>query len=295
MCEPTDSPKMISLQRPIAPDLPHLLADATSHRFVSPHCDDTTLSCGGTMARVAQAGLRAEVAVIFGSEPDPTMPLSPLAEHLHACWGLTSGQVVASRRAEEVVAATLLGSTVDFLPFPDAIYRESHYTSDTALFSEPMIDEEDLPDRLAEALGVNDPAKSVTQIYCPLAIGGHVDHRHAFSAGVRLSRAGWAVYFYEDLPYALRPSATEARVSAIKATGLDLQPMVTIDVASTWKLKVLAIMAYGSQLPTLFGSLVGQVDPRARIDAVLHAHALRVGNGVLGERYWRLADGVTPG
>ena len=295
MVEPTAPPEMISLHGSTAPDLPPPLADAACHRFVSPHYDDITLSCGGTVARVAQAGVRAEVTVVFGAEADPALPLSPLAEHLHACWGLASGRVVASRRSEEVVAAALLGSNVDFLPFPDAIYRGSRYTSDTALFGEPTIDEEDLPDRLAEALGANDPPEAATRIYCPLAIGGHVDHRHAFTAGVKLSRAGWAVCFYEDLPYALRPGATEARLSAITATGLDLRPIVAIDVASTWKMKVLAIMAYGSQLPDLFGSPVGRGDPRAGIDEVMRAYALRVGNGVPGERFWRLVRGVKPG
>src|SRR5215212_11067849 len=111
MFEPTDPPQMISLHGLSAPDLPHPLADATCHRFVSPHYDDITLSCGGTVARVAQAGLRAEVTVVFGAEPDRAMPLSPFAQHLHARWGLTSGRV-ATRRSEEVEAAALLGSNV---------------------------------------------------------------------------------------------------------------------------------------------------------------------------------------
>jgi LmbE family N-acetylglucosaminyl deacetylase len=295
MFEPTEPPEMISVHGPNAPDLPQPLVDAACHRFVSPHCDDITLSCGGTVARVIQAGLRAEVTVVFGSEPDPAIPLSPFAEYLHARWGLASGRVVANRRAEEVVAAALLGSNLGFLPFRDAIYRDSQYLTYAALFGEPTVDEEDLPDGLAEALGVNDPPESATRIYCPMAIGGHVDHRHAFSAGVKLSHAGWAVCFYEDLPYALQPGATESRLSAIKATGLDLQPIEAIDVASTWKLKVLSIMAYGSQLPDLFDSLDGRGDPRARIDDVMRAYALRAGNGALCERFWRLAPGVKPG
>jgi LmbE family N-acetylglucosaminyl deacetylase len=294
MFEPTDPPEMISLHGPTVPGLPHPLASAARHLFVSPHYDDITLSCGGTVARVAQAGLQSEVTVVFGAEPDPAMPLSPFAQRLHTRWGLTSGRV-ATRRSEEVEAAALLGSNVSFLPFPDAIYRDSYYTSGAALFGEPAIEEDDLPDRLAEALGGNDLPDSATQIYCPMAIGGHVDHRLAFSAGVKLSRVGRSVYFYEDVPYALRPGATEARLSAIKATGLDLQPFVAIDVASTWELKVLAIMAYGSQLPELFGSLVDQSDPRARIEEVMRAYALRVGSGVLGEQFWSLALGVTPG
>jgi hypothetical protein len=111
------------------------------------------------------------------------MPLPPFAEFLHASRGLSSSHVVARRRSEEIVAAALLGSTVGFLPFRDAIYRESRYTSEATLFGEPTIDEDDLSDRIAEALGANAPPDPATQIYCPLAIGGHVDHRHAFSAG----------------------------------------------------------------------------------------------------------------
>ena len=285
---------MISLYRSPAPDLPHPLANATLHRFVSPHYDDITLSCGGTVAKVAQAGLRAENMVVFGAEPDPAVPLSPLAKHAHAGWGLPADRVVASRRAEEVEAAALLGSDVAFLPFPDAIYRGRRYLSGPSLFGEPTIDEADLPGKLAEALGGNDPPEAATQLYCPLAIGGHVDHRHAFSAGVTLARAGWAVCFYEDVPYALQPGATEARVAALTATGLDLQPLATIDVTSTWTLKMLAIKAYGSQLPALFGSLVGRGDLHDGIEAILRASALRVGNSVLGERFWGLTPGITP-
>jgi LmbE family N-acetylglucosaminyl deacetylase len=294
MFEPTDPPEMISVHGPTAPDLPHPLAGATCHRFVSPHCDDITLSVGGTVARVARADLRAEVTVVFGDEPDPAMHLSPFAEKLQTYWGRTAAHAVAIRRSEEVVATALLGSDIDFLPFIDAIYRDSRYTSHTTLFGEPAIDEEDLPDKLAEALGVNDPPDPATRIYCPLAIGGHVDHRHVFSAGVKLSRAGWAVYFYEDVPYVMQPGATEARLSALRATGIDLQPIVAIDVTSTWRLKVLSITAYGSQVPGLFDSPVGRRNPRARIDQAMHAYARRVGNGALCERFWSLNLGVNP-
>jgi LmbE family N-acetylglucosaminyl deacetylase len=295
MLEFTDPLTMMSRHEPTAPGLPSRLANVACHRFVSPHYDDITLSCGGTVATVTQADLRADVTIVFGAEPDPAMPLSPFAEHLHAHWGLAPGSVVASRRSEESAAAALLGSNVDVLPFPDAIYRGRHYTSGPALFGEPVIAEQDLPDMLATALGMHDPAEAATPVYCPLAIGGHVDHRLAFSAGVKLALAGRAVYFYEDVPYALRPGATAARVAAIRAAGLDLRPAMSIDVASTWMLKVDAIMAYASQVAGLFGPHVGQGDFRTGLDEVLCAYALQAGNGVLGERFWSLDHSITPG
>lgn len=295
MSESTDSPTMIHRLGAVASAMPHHLAGGACHRFVAPHYDDIPLSCGGTVARVTQAGLRAEVTVAFGAEPDPAMPLSPFAERLHAHWGLPPGRIVASRRAEEAAAAALLGNSFDVLSFPDAIYRNGHYSSGSALFGEPVIAEADVPDKLAAALGMNDPAQTATHLYIPLAIGGHVDHRLAFAAGVKLALAGRAVYFYEDVPYALRPGATEARVAAIHATGLDLRPVATIDVTNTWNLKVLAIMAYVSQLAGLFGPHGGQGDTRAGIEEELHAFALRAGNGILGERFWSLDHGITPG
>src|SRR3954468_17801753 len=86
------------------------------HIFLSPHYDDIALSCGGTAARLAAAGEKPEVALIFGDHPDPAAPLTSFAEQLHRQWKLDAAQVIASRRAEENAASGILGYSASFLP-----------------------------------------------------------------------------------------------------------------------------------------------------------------------------------
>ena len=70
------------------------------HIFLSPHYDDIALSCGGTARRIAEAGGRPEVALIFGDHPDPSQPMTEFAESLHRQWGLTAEQVIAGPETE---------------------------------------------------------------------------------------------------------------------------------------------------------------------------------------------------
>ncbi|MEI6413561.1 MAG: PIG-L family deacetylase [Pseudomonadota bacterium] len=71
------------------------------------HADDETLGCGGTMARLVDAGWRVHVVVVSdGAGGDPL--------------AYTQGEVVAVRRAECRAALTCLGvPAVEFLDAPD--------------------------------------------------------------------------------------------------------------------------------------------------------------------------------
>ena len=273
------------------PGLPSPLAGPSRHRFLSPHYDDIALSCGGTVALFARAGLAPEIVVLFGDQPDPSLPLSPFAQNLHARWGLAAGEVIAARRREEAAAAAALGATSRGLPFLDAIYRGRHYQSDDQLFGPPASTEASLPASVASALALDTPPDPHLRLYAPLAVGGHVDHRHAFAVALGLARGGWDVLFYEDLPYALRPGALDARLAALPP-GL-LAPAATVDVTATWDAKLTAILAYPSQLAAVF-ALSGARSTPAEIDDVMRAHALAVGAGALSERLWRLAADPPP-
>ena len=272
---------------PVTPALPASLAGPIRHRFVSPHYDDIALSCGGTVALLANRGLAPEISVVFGDEPDPAVPLSPFAAAMHAGWGLSAGEVVAARRREEAVAAAAVGASSASLPFLDAIYRGRHYDGEDRLFGDPAPAEANLPDLIASALVLDTPPDRRVRVYAPLAVGSHVDHRHAFRVGANLARAGWDVWFYEDLPYALRDGALETRLAALPAAD-SVAPAATVDVATTWDVKLAAIVAYPSQLATVF-RYVGAGSAVEEIDAVMRAYASRIGDGVLAERFWRLA------
>lgn len=251
------------------------------HLFLSPHYDDIALSAGGTAALVAAAERPAEIALIFGSEPDRSAPLTAFAEAMHRGWGMSSAHVIAGRRAEEAEASGILGTTDHFLPFHDAIYRGSNYLNNDQLFARPAVGDAHLPAAIAESLELAD-ARSV-RIYAPLASGFHVDHQLAFEAGRILAAAGHEVWLYEDLPYSLKPERLQARLDDLHG---QVEIAGVVDVSSVWPTKIDAIMAYPSQLPTIF-DYVGVGHSREAIDEALGAYARSRGNGIPAERYWR--------
>ncbi|MDQ2683357.1 MAG: PIG-L family deacetylase [Chloroflexota bacterium] len=263
---------------------PSELTRPDRHIFLSPHYDDIALSCGGTAATLASAGRTPEVALIFGDHPDPAQPMTAFADALHRQWGMSAAEVIAGRRAEESVASMALGTCDRFLPFRDAIYRGERYTSDNDLFGTVHPDESEIPGQIIEHLRLCTDGASTTRIYAPLAVGSHVDHQHAYHAGLELIRRGWDVWFYEDLPYALRPENVAARRPILAGDGIQAGPAV--DVRDAWNRKIDAIMAYPSQLATIFGQYVGIGSTRSAIDESMREYAVKAGSGVAAERFW---------
>jgi LmbE family N-acetylglucosaminyl deacetylase len=263
------------------------------HLFVSPHYDDIALSAGGTAARVGRLGRTPEVAIVFGAEPPSDHVFTPFATAMHEGWGMSAGEVgevIAGRRAEEAAAAAVLGTVPSFLPFHDAIYRGERYLGDPDLFGEVRADESGLASEIIAALDLDETAKGSTRVYVPLAIGWHVDHQVAFQAGVELDGAGWDVWFYEDLPYALKPGILEDRI-ARAGKAVDVAALVPVE--ETWNAKIDAIMAYPSQLATIF-NYVEAGSSRGEIESLLRRYAEEAGDGVAVERFWRVATTDEP-
>jgi LmbE family N-acetylglucosaminyl deacetylase len=261
-----------------------LLTRPERHLFISPHYDDIALSCGGTAVLVSKQEREPIIALLFGSEPNPSLPLTSFAEGMHRQWGMEAREVIAGRRREEATASAILGARDQFGPFHDAIYRGERYASDAQLFGSPAADEADLPRKIIESLGLSGAPDDSTRVYTPLAVGNHVDHQIAFAAGIELAQAGWNVWFYEDLPYALQSGSVEGRIAA---SEYPLTVAAIVDVSEVWQSKIAAIMAYPSQLAVIF-SYVGKGHSREQIDAVMTAYALEVGGDTPAERLWKL-------
>jgi LmbE family N-acetylglucosaminyl deacetylase len=266
-----------------------LTAPGTRHRFLSPHYDDIALSAGGLATQLARRGLPVSVEVIFGEEPEAGAPMTAFADELHTAWGLSADEVISGRRAEEAAAAKVMGTTSHNLPFRDCIYRGEQYLSNQDLFGSPKEAEAGLPEDLIASLGLPDQPDPNLWLYAPLAVGRHVDHQHAFNAGVALARRGWNVLFYEDLPYALLPGGRDRRLANLP-DGVTLEPAVIVPVDEAWKSKIDAIFAYPSQLETIFVHYVGVGSTRDKIDAAMREYAGQYHPGALSERYWRLAS-----
>jgi LmbE family N-acetylglucosaminyl deacetylase len=236
---------------------------------------------------LADHGRVPETLVVFGSEPDRALPLSTFAEAMHAGWGLSANQVIASRQAEEAAAAAVLGAETRVLSFRDAIYRGDYYLSNDDLFGSPAAEEASLPAAIAASLGLEGAPDASTRIYAPLGVGRHVDHQIVHLAARELADRGWDVWFYEDIPYALKPMDLDARLATIRATT-PLEPVARVPAQSTWEQKIDAILCYPSQLETVFRQYVGVGTTREEISEALATYAAQAGDGDLAERFWEI-------
>jgi LmbE family N-acetylglucosaminyl deacetylase len=196
--------------------------------FLSPHFDDAALSCGGLAWELAQAGLRPSVWTVCAGDPPPG-PLSEFAQSLHDRWN--SGlEATRLRRQEDIESCTYMAASYRRLPVPDCIYRQAGlnywaagatdllsnppdwlYDSHEAIFGPIHPAEKPLVAQLALHLGQDIPAQS--EIVCPLAIGGHVDHRLTRAAAESLGRSLW---YYPDYPYVAQ---TQQELDDLQAAG----------------------------------------------------------------------------
>lgn len=254
--------------------------------WISPHLDDAALSGGGAIASAVQAGLRQRVLTACTRAPDP-QTLSPFAAELHRRWGLAPERVLAARQAEDQRALAVLGAEQRALDLLDAVYRcPGHYRDMETLLGSPAHSDPFLGE-LRAAIEPELRAWPQARIYAPLGVGGHVDHQQAFLLGLELARGGREVRFYEDLPYVLRAGELERRMERL---GVSLVPEL-VDISAAIEAKIAGIMAYQSQLSSLFGS--AEAMPEA---VSSYARAVGAALGLrYAERQFRLSASPSPG
>jgi LmbE family N-acetylglucosaminyl deacetylase len=171
--------------------------------YLSPHLDDVALSCGGLVWEQIKAGEKVSIWTICAGDP-PEGPLSAFAEELHTRW-MAGREATAVRRREDLASCAMLAAAAWHLEVPDCIYRRSRvdgralYASEAALFGEIDPEEQVLVGSLGAELEKRLPRGA--ELVCPLAIGGHVDHRLTRRASERLGRRLW---YYADYPYVLK-------------------------------------------------------------------------------------------
>jgi LmbE family N-acetylglucosaminyl deacetylase len=200
---------------------------------LSPHLDDAVFSCGATLARLADRGLRVVLVTAFTrSVPDP----SGFALTCQTDKGVPRDiDYMALRRAEDRAAAAVLGlADVIHLDLPEAPHRG--YDSPAELFAAPRED-----DTIGRALRAHLSELGRPElVLAPRGLGGHVDHRRLIEAIPERWRP--VTVLYRDTPYALR-AATTARDAAD-------QP---VPIAAQLDRKLDACAAYATQLGFQFG------------------------------------------
>ncbi|MFN4294766.1 MAG: PIG-L deacetylase family protein [Thermoflexales bacterium] len=240
--------------------------------FVSPHLDDVALSCGGLVYRLASAGQSVVIATVCTADRPADWPLSEAAQHEHRQWQL-GDRPYQGRRAEDVRACRLLGATPVHLDLLDAIYRRDArgaplYTDD---FIGGAVHPCDWQVQLPKVQAALAPlVQAATQVYGPLAIGGHVDHVVVRRAVESLAGRS-AMRYYEDFPYADK----FAQFDPPRGCAFERIALTAREVDA----RIRAIACYASQLSAVFGSA-------AAMPERVRGYVSRAG----GERYWFVVD-----
>jgi len=216
---------------------------------LSPHLDDAVLSLGGMMAHKVSQGQSVVVYNLFCAPYHG--PLSPAAQRLHEGWGdpedITALRLHEDRQALEVIGAhQIIGDARDL------IYRQSLQGAWLYSNMEDIQGERNPEDDALVGTYSNKLSGMFTRdkfdIYTPLCIGGHIDHMLVFDIGVRLHKGGYAVRFYEDLPYAMREDYLSARISVLH----DMQSSLELFPLEMLARKIEALHYYQSQIDALF-------------------------------------------
>ena len=259
--------------------------------FLSPHFDDVALSCGGTAALAAPAG-RALVVTVFAGQPNAD--LSDFARFQHQRWGTDDG-AVELRRREDAAAMAALGVDYRWWAFPDAIYRGTQYLSDEDLFGEVKPGDAALVQAVATAVAALCQEVRPRQLYVPLAVGGHVDHRACLAAIGTLGQSAPSVRAYEDFPYVLQdPEFPHAPIPRAVTTAAATVPWARLvmplcqDITDVLDRRLAAIRAYSSQVPTIFRHV-----PDWELRLREYAAGLGPSPGRFAERFWTLQSDAT--
>jgi LmbE family N-acetylglucosaminyl deacetylase len=152
------------------------------------------------------------------------------------------------RRDEDIESCHRLGAESLHFSIPDCIYRRSPqtskhlYDSEQALWRPVHPDEQTLAAKIAAELSAKLPQTS--QVVCPLALGGHVDHRLTRMAAEMLDLTLW---FYADYPYVLAAENCEALQKRAFT-----QYTITPQALSAWQKSV---AAHQSQIRTFWADL----------------------------------------
>jgi hypothetical protein len=151
--------------------------------FVSAHEGEAALSCAARIDAERRRGRRTLVVTLFRAPDEDADPD-----------GISLGLADAPHRS------------AGYVPLTEAVFGGSVGEDDSLLAVTHLLDEIFLRTR-------------PRQIYLPLGVGGHVDHRIAHEAGIKAlpPRPGCDVRFYEERPEALVPGAVRVRLGEIGA------------------------------------------------------------------------------
>jgi hypothetical protein len=240
--------------------------------YLSPHLDDAVFSCCGHICHEVEKGRYVLIVTLMAGIPEDRM-FSEFQTELHKKWNLTH-RAVPQRRIEDEKVCKRIGADCLHADFADCIYRLSlHdntplYPNRSAVFeSRNIFFERYLLDNLA---GFINKLPKCDNLYLPLAIGNHIDHRLTTQAG-RNAKICNNIFYYEDYPYVEyceKPELSHNSLMTKKVTSLNKEILKT---------RVGLMSEYKSQISVLFG---GYENLKKRVSDFYSVH---------NEVYWQKA------
>ena len=218
--------------------------------YISPHLDDVTFSCSGTICRQQAQGLNILVVTLFAGEPQP--PFTPFVQSVHRSWHVMEERPYQVRKEEERKAMALLGVDYAWLDWLEILYRNPELADANDFFWEPgtsMIPPRDVALFTTLCAWFDDAALVYpeAQFVAPLGLGMHRDHQLVFQAALNTLDCD-RVLFFEDFPYATYYSQDEL-IDYVKPYNMSF---IEVDISECLKQRIAASEAYQSQIPTLF-------------------------------------------
>ncbi|HUC27880.1 MAG TPA: PIG-L family deacetylase [Streptosporangiaceae bacterium] len=241
--------------------------------ILSPHLDDSVLSCGGLMTDAHRRGVRVIVITVFNGRPIP--PVSAAAARFHARCGHTDNRAMDEREAEDDRALAVVGAQSKRLHLPEALYRRypdgtAMYEADSAIFTGISPFDHTL-DAVTKRIVERTDSVRPDLVLAPVGIGSHIDHLLVSAAAQQLD---CIVLHYEDMPYVIYDHCRDwQRDFGVRTAYLHH----CSDQA--WSAKISAISCYESQLEVLWYS-----PGTWRKD--LDDYAVAIGTGQRAERLW---------
>jgi LmbE family N-acetylglucosaminyl deacetylase len=224
--------------------------------YLSPHLDDVALSCGGLVWEQTQVGDQVNIWTICAGDA-PAGELSAFAQELHRRWR-TGPDAVSQRRVEDIASCAQMSAAYHHLALADCIYRRVPiqaagggeewfypYASGASIMGPVHPLESALIQQLSAELASALPQEA--EVVCPLAWGGHVDHRLTRAAAENMGRELW---YYADYPYVMRrpEQVDELRQSGWQAVTHPISPAGL----RAWQA---AVAAHQSQISTFWPDL----------------------------------------
>ncbi|MEW6714120.1 MAG: PIG-L deacetylase family protein [Nitrospirota bacterium] len=186
--------------------------------ILSPHPDDETLGCGGTVRLLVEAG--KVVRVVFLTSGDKADPENPAAQTAHEKKHITDYSLMREKEADK--ALRILGvSEYMFLRFPDRGLFDN-YSDVITRIKGLLLQNLDKP-------SASNCSLEFDTIYCPSPLELNPDHRVAARAVLELQKQhNFRIVFYE--------------------VAAPIRPNIFVDITKVFKIKCKAIRAYNSQL-----------------------------------------------